>query len=272
VGCSSRPADGEAARQRGSSSDARSKSGIIWHVNEEIPLEGGAIAEVVRLGDTVRRSTGPWTPEVHALLRHLEAVGCDLAPRVLGIDERDREILTYLPGTTISPDHLDLLEFDETLVRAGEFVAKLHAALPRHADETVSLHGDLGPWNVIVDGDRWFAIDWDSTHRGTPRWEVAYCLMTFCNLWHDRALSPEEAVRRMRRFAAGYGLTDGELAATMGLVGDRCQEVARFLRQRASEGVAGFVRLLAEGHDAAWRRNAEHATAQLPAWLDALAP
>ena len=41
------------------------------------------------------------------------------APRVLGIDDRDREILTYLPGTTISPHRLDLLEFDETLMRAA---------------------------------------------------------------------------------------------------------------------------------------------------------
>jgi len=240
-------------------------------VDEETPLFGGAITEVVRVGDTVRRSIGPWTPDVHALLRHLEAVGCDLVPRVLGIDERGREILTYLPGVTILPDHRDILEVDETLVRAGEFVARLHAALPRHADGTLSLHGDLAPWNVLVDGDRWFAIDWDSTHRGEPRWEVAYCLQTFCSLWEDRSLAPDEAVRRMRSFAEGYGLTDAELAAAMELVGDRCLEVVRFLQQRAAEGVPGFVRLLVKGEDVAWRRNAHHAAAQLPAWLDALA-
>jgi Ser/Thr protein kinase RdoA (MazF antagonist) len=237
---------------------------------EEVALDGGAIAEVVRVGDTVRRSTGPWTPTVHVVLRHLEAVGCDLAPRVLGIDERCREILSYLPGTTISPHHLDVLELDETLVRAGTFVAELHAALPRHADGTLSLHGDLGPWNVLVDGDRWFAIDWDSTHRGEVAWEVAYCLHTFCSLWADRALTPAEAVHRMRAFATGYGHDDDDLATAMGLVPERLLEVARFVHQRADEGVPGFVQLVAEGHDAKWRTNAEHAAAQLPAWLDAV--
>lgn len=36
----------------------------------EIRLSGGWVNEVVRTGDTVRRSAGPWTPAVHALLRH----------------------------------------------------------------------------------------------------------------------------------------------------------------------------------------------------------
>ena len=58
----------------------------------------------MRVGDTVRRATGPWTPAVHALLRHLESVGFDAAPRVLGVDERGREVLTYLEGETIGDD------------------------------------------------------------------------------------------------------------------------------------------------------------------------
>jgi hypothetical protein len=58
----------------------------------------GNVSTVVRIADTVRRGTGPWTPAVHALLRYLEEVGFDGAPRVRGIDEQGREILTYLSG------------------------------------------------------------------------------------------------------------------------------------------------------------------------------
>ena len=51
---------------------------------------------VVRVGRTVRRPVRPHTPAVHALLRHLEAVGFDGAPRVLGVDARNRDAVTPL--------------------------------------------------------------------------------------------------------------------------------------------------------------------------------
>ena len=52
----------------------------------------------MRIGDTVRRPTGPWTPTIHALLQHLRAAGCVAVPEPLGIDDRGREIISLLPG------------------------------------------------------------------------------------------------------------------------------------------------------------------------------
>ena len=66
-------------------------------MNEEI-LSGGNMTTVVRVGDTVRRTAGPWTPTIHAFLRHLRAAGFDLVPEPLGLDDRGREILSLLPG------------------------------------------------------------------------------------------------------------------------------------------------------------------------------
>jgi hypothetical protein len=51
----------------------------------------------------VRRALHQRSDYVHALLRHLEAVGFDGAPRLLGIDAQGREVLTYLPGEVIIP-------------------------------------------------------------------------------------------------------------------------------------------------------------------------
>ena len=53
----------------------------------EIPLHGGNVSTVSRVGDTVRRNAGPWTPAVHALLNHLERVGFTGSPHALGMDE-----------------------------------------------------------------------------------------------------------------------------------------------------------------------------------------
>ena len=77
---------------------------------DETPL-GGNLNAAVRVGDTVRRTTGPWTPAVHALLRFLEERDFP-APRARGIDEQGREVLEYIEGEAHSgtleplPDHV----------------------------------------------------------------------------------------------------------------------------------------------------------------------
>ena len=72
-------------------------------MSEEHPLAGGNVGGAVRVGDTVRRASGPWTPAVHALLHHL-ADRLPGVPRELGIDERGREVLSYLPGRVVDID------------------------------------------------------------------------------------------------------------------------------------------------------------------------
>lgn len=42
---------------------------------KEQQLPGGNAGGAVLVDGTVRRLSGPWTPAVHALLRHLEARG-----------------------------------------------------------------------------------------------------------------------------------------------------------------------------------------------------
>lgn len=61
-------------------------------------LEGGNMGGAVRVGDTVGRPTGEWTPAVHAWLGHLRANGITQVPRVDGIDELGREVLEYIEG------------------------------------------------------------------------------------------------------------------------------------------------------------------------------
>jgi len=56
-------------------------------MEQEIPLSGGNITEVVRIGQAVHRATGPWSTAVHGLLQHLETQGFESAPRFLGTDQ-----------------------------------------------------------------------------------------------------------------------------------------------------------------------------------------
>src|ERR1043165_2680255 len=96
--------------------------------DHEQPFTDGNITAVVRVGDTVRRAAGPWTPAVHALLRHLEARGFDAAPRAFGLDAQGREGLSYLAGQT-APASLDNIRSDATLVAVAQLVRRYHDAV-----------------------------------------------------------------------------------------------------------------------------------------------
>jgi hypothetical protein len=65
--------------------------------NEEM-LTGGNISDVYRSGNTVRRDLKPDSVKIHNLLKHLESKGFDYASKFLGIDEKERERLTFIEG------------------------------------------------------------------------------------------------------------------------------------------------------------------------------
>lgn len=143
---------------------------------EDGAVDRGSVTTVRRVGDTIHRPVGPWTPAVHALLNHLKAVGFARAPRVLGI-EGDHEVLSLLHGETAMrpwPGHLRDLAGIGAL---GTWLREFHDAVAgfrpppgsRWRDGDVEWepgmivrHGDLGPWNSIWAGDRLAGfIDWD---------------------------------------------------------------------------------------------------------------
>jgi hypothetical protein len=93
----------------------------------EEPLPG-SFSTLTKIGNTVRRSAGPWTPAVHALLRHLERAGFDGAPRVLGVDPQGREVLTHIPGEmprSASPE----VATDRALSEVGLLLRRYHDAV-----------------------------------------------------------------------------------------------------------------------------------------------
>jgi len=87
----------------------------------EIRLDGGNAGAAVRVGNTVRRATGPWTPAVHALLADLAGKGFAGSPRPLGLDSQGREVLTFLAGETVGSTlpWPQWVHADETLIQVA---------------------------------------------------------------------------------------------------------------------------------------------------------
>lgn len=184
--------------------------------DEEVVLEGGNVGGAVRVGDTVRRPTGPWTPAVHELLDHLAAAGLDAIPRVLGVDDQGREVLTYLPGRVVPIGVEDLS--DAQLAAAARWLRRCHAAVadfPREARRwrfveralepgEIVCHHDSAMYNMSFDGDRLAGVfDWDTAGPGIPLDDLAMLA------WNSPLLrlgeDPAAAAHGVRVIADAYG-------------------------------------------------------------------
>jgi len=226
-------------------------------VDREISL-GGNLSATVRIGDTVRRRTGPWTPAVHALLRHLEADGFP-APRVRGMDEEDREILEFIPGDTYSgpfetlPEHFmaepqltaaaQLLRRYHDVVRSFKPPADARWRLTAPTASEVICHNDWSPWNSLLhDGRLALMLDWDLAGPGTRLWDVANAAYSWAPLASGGRYEIDDQARRLRVFVDAYGLTDrAELLPTLRL---RLQHMAGFIKEQAGLGDPGMRRLV----------------------------
>ena len=195
---------------------------------------------VYRRGDVLIREAGPWTPSVHALLRHLEEAGFPFSPRVVGsgFDDQGRETLQYIEGTFMQPGPWSL----EGVAAVGELVRDLHEATasfqppadavwwpwfgrPLGSSNKVIGHCDTAPWNIVTrDGMPVGLIDWERAGPVDPLVELAEACWLNAKLHDDmvaelEGLPPfEERARQLRAMVDGYGLPAGERVAFVDLM------------------------------------------------------
>lgn len=258
----------------------------VVSVDEELPLSGGNVSEgVVRVGDTVRRPAGPWTPAVHALLTHLREVGFHAAPRPLGVDGQGREVLTFVPGDVLWPDPYGWLEPPQRLARVARLIRDFHDAVqgftpppdaawqvlvPAEGADIIA-HQDLAPWNLVVSGeDEWAFIDWDTAAPGSRLWDLAYAVHGFIPLSARSDGQRTDAAARLRIFADAYGLDETERRDLAPMLGRRTRVMYDFLRDEAARGNQPWATHWAEGHGDAWRSDAEYTEQHEEQWTRAL--
>jgi hypothetical protein len=203
---------------------------------------------VMRVGDTVRRPRGPASAATRALLEHLERVGFDGAPRFLEVDERGRDVLSYIPGQAVIPPYPDWALTDDALVSVAELLRRYHDAVasfdgrgltwPRPVPEpfrgAIVSHNDPNLDNVIFHAGRAVAlIDFDLAGPGSTIWDVACAARLWAPLRHE-ADAPDElrgrALARLRTFVDAYGLPADErprVVEAMVHAHDWCYDVVR---------------------------------------------
>ena len=232
------------------------------------------LSSVWRRGDTVRRSAGPWTPAVQALLRHLEAAGFAGAPRALGIDAQGREVLSYLEGEVPAYPVPPPLWSGRVLVAVGRLLRRLHDATagfdlpgavwrPGAGDPgggEVICHNDVAHYNTVFRTGRPVAfIDWDFAAPGRRAWDLAYAAYRFVPMAHDEHAPvlgvplPVDRPDRLRRLCDAYGL--GERSGLVDVLLERIEAVCDLIVDQAAEGDPAFRQFLAEGHVDGYRHD-----------------
>ncbi|MFI6179537.1 phosphotransferase enzyme family protein [Nonomuraea sp. NPDC051191] len=254
--------------------------------DEEL-LTGGGVNLVVRVGATVRRPTGPWTPAVHALLGHLAARGFRGAPAGHGIDAQGREVVDFVPGEVPNDPLPGYVRSDAALGAVARLLRGYHDATedfpldgaatwyfpPREPAEVIC-HGDVAPYNCVFrDGRPVALIDFDTAHPGPRLWDVAYAAYRFVPLGdprHEGAGPVAEQARRLRLFADAYGLAEGDRPTLPAVAAERLDHLVRHMRERAAAGDRAFAAHLARGDDVLYGVDREHVLRHRALFAEAL--
>ncbi len=218
-------------------------------------LEGGNVGGAVRIGNTVRRAAGPWTPAVHAFLFHVAERGLSCVPRVLGTDDRGREVLSFLPGVVVdiatnalSEAQIDsvtrwvrqLHEVQRGFTHPGPW--RMHEGSLR--DGEIICHKDVAPYNICFQGDQLTGVfDWDMAGPITPLLDLGFLAWNAVPLWRD--LTPRTSAARLEAIAKAYaGPTALEiLHATV----TRVEHLVAGITAGLAAGAEGMLNLAAIG-------------------------
>lgn len=238
-----------------------------------MPLSGGNVTGVVRIGKTVHRAKGPWSSSIHDLLSYLELQGFEGAPRFLGIDPQGREILTFIEGEV---GHYPLHQYmwsDENLREVAHLLRRYHDATvgynaptdavwqfeyPNHQKHEIMCHNDVAPYNMVYrDGKPIALIDFDTVGPGPRIWDVAYAVYGFIPLSYTQEMQtlgladPKIQGQRLKSFCHAYGLTH-TIEEVLDTVVHRLEALCNLLTERSKDPI--YQKMIGEGHLDHYRR------------------
>ncbi|MBN8251261.1 hypothetical protein LZP85_08665 [Priestia flexa] len=98
-----------------------------YYEKEEV-LTGGNVSAVYRKGSTVRRDVKPNSFQIHKVLTHLEKKNFNFAPKFLGVDEKNREVLSFIEGEAGNYPLKAYMWSDETLKDIAKMLRLYHDA------------------------------------------------------------------------------------------------------------------------------------------------
>jgi len=223
--------------------------------------------------DRVYRPCGFWSEPVHALLTHLRNEQFYSAPQSFGFDDNGNETLSYVAGDVYNYPLAGAIVSNEALSSAATLLRRYHDAtisfvnspvcheatwlLPRREPQEVICHGDYGPYNVALNGNRVVGVfDFDTAHPAPRIWDIAYAV--YC--WAPFKTKPDDVLKnlvsqaeRAKQFCNAYGLLHADRHQLVDTIIERLQVLVAFMLAEAGSGNKAFVANIADGHHFAYR-------------------
>ncbi len=240
--------------------------------NHEELLKGGNVSNVYRLGDTVRREVKSDNINIRKLLKHLEKKNFSYAPKFLGVDEKGREILSFIEGVAGHDPLEEYMCSHNALKEIARMLRQYHDAICdfpisddwERMDNTpnnieVVCHNDFAMYNIIFKDKKPVGIiDFDVAAPGPRLWDIAYTLYTCVPLSrffrteageivHYHALEHAGHIKyRVNLFFEAYGEKIAEDYVEMVLL--RLKGLCQYMKRKASDGDIAFQKMIDEGH------------------------
>jgi hypothetical protein len=209
------------------------------------------------------------------VLRHLETVGFDGAPRLLGQDEFGHWILTFVAGDVALPPWPDWVARDATLASVATLLRRFHKAVaglrpptrmrwpttaPRGYEGNVVGHMDVSMANVVCrNGEAVALIDFEEVGMVAAVWDVVRTARHWVPLIDPADLTgglrslAGRHVDRLQLFLDAYHLGEDDRARFVDAVLLNADVTYEQMRQGAAAGHPGYVREWT-GHAAARNR------------------
>jgi aminoglycoside phosphotransferase (APT) family kinase protein len=257
----------------------------IAHVSNddiEIQLAGGlgSGGAVVRVGDTVRRPRMPYSDAVNDFLGHLERVGFTASPRYLGIDDRERDILSWIDGDVAIPPFPRWAASDALMASVAVLQRELHQAarsyappagaqwqsanLPPPEPGDIVCHNDLCLENVIVhDGAAVGFIDFEFAAPTNPLRDIAIAIRHWAPARDPQDIDPEwqhiNPVERFRLYFDSYGVAAEDRQRVVQYLGEFLDQAMITMQTRAQTQPM---------YTAVWEAGYPHQNRRSRTWLD----
>ncbi|WP_157950079.1 aminoglycoside phosphotransferase family protein [Vallitalea okinawensis] len=240
-------------------------------------LEGGRTG-IYKHDDFVFRPTEIWTEYIHLFLRYLHSQGFDKAPFPFGIDKVGIEKISYLKGNVYNELLPEDAKSDEALISLSILMKQFHdigeeyakkltgkekwMLPPRSPNETMC-HGDLAPYNIVMEGKKVIGIiDFDTLHPGPRMWDIAYSLYRWIPLMSpdnpENFGSEEDKHRRLSLFINTYGLDSIDNQEIIQWVVQRLEYLVSFMEREATSGNITFKKHIENGHLEQYQRDLKY--------------